>query len=39
MAQICNQMLVPCNKLVRLVMAEEDYNNFEASTLGTVSSK
>jgi hypothetical protein len=36
MTQICKiRMLVHhCNQLVRVVVAEDYYNNFEASTLG-----
>jgi hypothetical protein len=37
MSPICNQMLVPCNHLVCLVIVEEETNNYEASTIRTVS--
>jgi hypothetical protein len=30
-------MLVPCNQLSHIVIVEDGHNNFEASTLGTVS--
>jgi hypothetical protein len=36
MTQICNIMLVHCNPLVCGVIVEEEYNNFEAFTLGIV---
>jgi hypothetical protein len=29
-------MLFHCNQLVRVLIVEDDYNNFEASTLGIV---
>jgi hypothetical protein len=35
--QICNIMLVHCNQLFHaVVIAEDEYNDFEASTLGIV---
>jgi hypothetical protein len=36
MTCICNTMLVHCNQPVCVVIAEDDYINFEASALGIV---
>jgi hypothetical protein len=30
-------MIVPCNQVVRMVIVENGYNNFEDSTFGNVS--
>jgi hypothetical protein len=32
-------MLVPYNQLLDMVIGEDDYNNFEACTLGTVTTE
>jgi hypothetical protein len=39
MSPTCNQMLVPCNQLVNMVIVEVGSNKYEASTLRTVSSE
>jgi hypothetical protein len=40
MTGIYNQMLVPCcNPLHQMVITEDDYTNFEACTLGTVTTE
>jgi hypothetical protein len=37
MTGICNQMIVPCNILVHMVIVDDDTNNFDVNTLRTVS--
>jgi hypothetical protein len=37
MTQICNLMIVPCNQLVSMVIADDVSNNFDEFTLRTVS--
>jgi hypothetical protein len=37
LAQICNQMTDPCNQLVRMIIVEDGSNNYDASTLRTIS--
>jgi hypothetical protein len=37
MTRVCNLMIVPCNPLLCMVIADDANNNFDAPTLSTVS--
>jgi hypothetical protein len=36
MTQICNLMIVPCNQLVRMVIADDVSNNFDGNCGGRI---